>query len=270
MRPKNLVRTGLAILALAFLLVPPGAQTPVAAQTRRPTPYFHRITISDQGIDLPSVSCLTGDTVEWDNHTAEVLHVIGGDPTRAYLPLLSRGEPASGTVWAGTVSAPRAPLAAGGRLAAWSGEIQPGGTFSLTFATPGVYPYFIAEHPTWTGRLLVVMPGLTIQGRVLFGGNGLAGVQICRTYASYPGELVATTDPDGWYQSAFAYIPGDETVTVWAFAPGYSFVPNKYIWEHYLGIEVKTANFIAQPGGTSPSCARPPFSRVAGGSIREP
>ena len=93
-------------------------------------------------------------------------------------------------------------------------------------------------------------PGLVIQGDVRLNnaaGSGLAGVRIYRSYASYPGSLVATTDQSGHYESEFAYIPGDEMVTVWAQKEGYTFDPQQYYWRHYYGYEVRTLDFYARP-----------------------
>ena len=50
-------------------------------------------------------------------------------------------------------------------------------------------------------------PGLQIWGWVRLdaqdAGSGLAGVQIFRAYAGYPGEVAAVSEPDGSYQSPF-------------------------------------------------------------------
>lgn len=92
--------------------------------------------------------------------------------------------------------------------------------------------------------------GLVVQGHVWLNaeeGVGLPDVKIYRRYASYPGELVATTDQDGYYQSDFAPIPGDEMVTVWAELEGYTFEPKQYYWRHYYGYESETLNFVAVP-----------------------
>jgi hypothetical protein len=74
----------------------------------------------------------------------------------------------------------------------------------------------------------------------------VAGVKIYRRFASYPGVVVAETGGDGYYQSAFQYIPGDEMVTVWAEADGYVFEPEQYYWRHYYGYVVKTLDFVAR------------------------
>jgi hypothetical protein len=91
-------------------------------------------------------------------------------------------------------------------------------------------------------------PGLIVQGHVWRhqeGGPGVAGVEIYRRYALYPGTVVATTGTDGFYQSDFSYIPGDEMVTVWAELDGYSFEPALYYWRHYHSYEVRTLDFVA-------------------------
>jgi hypothetical protein len=91
-------------------------------------------------------------------------------------------------------------------------------------------------------------PGLIVQGHVWLdreGGAGLAGVDIYRSYAAYPGTVVATTNADGFYRSDFYYIPGDEMVTVWAGLGGYSFEPALYYWRHYYGYEERTLDFVA-------------------------
>jgi hypothetical protein len=81
-------------------------------------------------------------------------------------------------------------------------------------------------------------------------------VKICRSYAIYNGDVVATTNPDGYFESPFAYIPGDEMVHVWALADGYTFDPPFYYWRHYAYVEIRTADFVASPG---PTASAPPY-----------
>ena len=83
------------------------------------------------------------------------------------------------------------------------------------------------------------------RGRVTFDGKGLADVSIYRSYASYPGELIATTDADGYFQSEFMGIPGDEMISVWAELQNYIFDPPNYRWRHYYGYEEPTLDFVA-------------------------
>jgi hypothetical protein len=100
-------------------------------------------------------------------------------------------------------------------------------------------------------------PGLMIRGHVhLEDGSGLPNVNIYRGFAVYPGELAATTDANGYYESSFQFIPGDEIVRVWAELEGYQFEledstwtweQGHYAWRHYHGYEERTLNFLARP-----------------------
>jgi len=111
-------------------------------------------------------------------------------------------------------------------------------------------------------------PGLIVQGHVWLdreGGAGLPGVDIYRSYASYPGTVVATTEADGFYRSDLSYIPGDEMVTVWAELGGYTFEPALYFWRHYVGLQVATLDFVA----TAPyACYLPLVYRNMSSDIR--
>ena len=91
-------------------------------------------------------------------------------------------------------------------------------------------------------------PGLVVRGRVrLTDDSGLADVRLCRSFAAYPGETVAISDRNGFYQSEFVDIPGDEMVSVWPEAEGYRFEPRFYDWRHYHGYEVRLLDFVAIP-----------------------
>ncbi len=106
-------------------------------------------------------------------------------------------------------------------------------------------------EPQWTPT-----PGIVLHGQVILAdGSGLANVSICRSYASYPGTVVATTDRDGSFQAGFAFIPGDEMIAVWPLASGYTFDPPTYRWRHYYGLENRSLDFRAIP---SPATAAPP------------
>jgi hypothetical protein len=118
---------------------------------------------------------------------------------------------------------------------------------SLSTATPTAYLPFISTPE----------PGLLIKGYVrLTNGSGLPSARIYRAFASYWGVVVAVTNGDGYYQSDFQYIPGDEMVRVWAELEGYTFeLVDKgwpcpegiYCWRHYYGYEEKIIDFIATP-----------------------
>jgi len=89
-------------------------------------------------------------------------------------------------------------------------------------------------------------PGLVVYGTVQdSNGLGLGGLEIYRSFASYPGVVIATTGADGYYQSDFAMIPGDEMVNVWALSPGMAFEPESYTWRHYYGYEGTECSFSA-------------------------
>lgn len=91
-------------------------------------------------------------------------------------------------------------------------------------------------------------PGLIVYGMVHdAAGSGIKNVQIYRSYASYPGMVIATTDANGYYESDFYLIPGDEMVSIWAEKQGFIFEPEDYSYRHYYGYERKECNFIAQP-----------------------
>jgi hypothetical protein len=92
----------------------------------------------------------------------------------------------------------------------------------------------------------VPTPGLVITGMVLDEqGSGVENVQIYRSYSAYPGEVIATTNASGFYESDFYYIPGDEMVFVRAVKPGYTFTPENYFYRHYYGFEQGVFNFTA-------------------------
>lgn len=87
-------------------------------------------------------------------------------------------------------------------------------------------------------------PGLIVYGYVRdASGASLANVDIYRNYASYPAELIATTNTEGYYESKFYPIPGDEMVSVYAQQTGVEFEPEYYHWRHYYGYEKTECNF---------------------------
>ncbi len=128
--------------------------------------------------------------------------------------------------------------------------------------TPSAVPSTTVASPagplTPLAPQLTPTPGLLLYGRVrLSDGSGLAGVSICRNYASYPGTIIATSDRSGYFQAAFGFIPGDEMVGVWAVAPGYAFDPPIYRWRHYFGVEDRALEFLAIPSTAPPAPPAP-------------
>jgi hypothetical protein len=123
-------------------------------------------------------------------------------------------------------------------------------TISATGSATGdrvrwIAPYIMRAEGSPLTPTVTPVPGLIIRGRVTKDGVGVPGIDIYRTFATYEGQLVATTDANGYYVSDFWYIPGDEMVTVWAFKPGYVFDPQNYFWRHYHSREDRTLDFTA-------------------------
>ncbi len=102
----------------------------------------------------------------------------------------------------------------------------------------GIMPTMPTGSPT---------PGLVVYGTVLDQqGVGVENVSIYRSYASYPGEVIATSDASGYYQSDFYWIPGDENVSIRAEKSGSVFSPEACDWRHYHGYERVECNFSAE------------------------
>jgi hypothetical protein len=91
------------------------------------------------------------------------------------------------------------------------------------------------------------MPGMIVRGQVTVNGVALAGVKIYKRFSAYPAELIAVTDENGYYESDFINIPGDEMVSIEAELAGYIFDPPYYYWRHYHGYEITTCDFSATP-----------------------
>ena len=90
-------------------------------------------------------------------------------------------------------------------------------------------------------------PGFVVRGRVTLNGVGLAGVEIYRRFNAYPAVVIAVTDENGYYESDFIEIPGDEMVSIETELAGYTFDPPYYYWRHYHGYEITTCDFAASP-----------------------
>ncbi len=125
----------------------------------------------------------------------------------------------------------------GGAHILHTSQVPPTITPSVTASVPPP----LSPTPTFTPQ----QTGVIVRGRVTLNGVGLANVKIFRSLAAYSGEQVATTDANGYYQSGFKYIPGDEMIKLWPELTGYSFDPAYYFWRHYHGFEDSTFNFTA-------------------------
>ena len=157
-------------------------------------------------------------------------------------------EPASPTPAPVTVTAP--PSATPSATATSSPTPPP------TLVPPTVPPPVVVTTPPTAVVDVTATPGIVVRGHVtLPDGAGVAGISICRNFASYNGVVVATTDPNGYFQSDFAFIPGDEMIGVWPLGSGYTFDPPSYRWRHYYGPEDRNLDFIAS---SSAATAVPP------------
>ena len=140
-------------------------------------------------------------------------------------------------------------------------------TATLTPATTDMQPVTQPPLPSLTphGTLNLsstttsLPAGIRIQGSVTGNGMSLANVKIYRSFASYPGVLVATTGEDGYYQADFMPIPGDEMLTIWAVLEGYGFTPENYFWRHYRGYEERILDFEGVPITQIPDFADTPI-----------
>ena len=117
-------------------------------------------------------------------------------------------------------------------------------------------PPVVVTTPPTVAVETTATPGIILRGHVTtHDGTGVAGISICRNFASYNGVIVATTDANGYFQSDFAFIPGDEMIGVWPLAAGYTFDPASYRWRHYYGPEDRSLDFVAS---SSTATAAPP------------
>jgi|GEM_PF-2343901 len=120
--------------------------------------------------------------------------------------------------------------------------------------TPAPSPLRTAP-PLPTSRVQTPEPGLLLRGKVLLpDGKPLAGVKIYRQLAGYPGEVVAESGADGYYENELKKIPGDEMITIWAELDGYLLTPDnkgcqneKCFWRHYYSYEERAIFFTAHP-----------------------
>lgn len=87
--------------------------------------------------------------------------------------------------------------------------------------------------------------GMVVRGQVTFNGIALPGVRIYKRFNAYPRDLIAITDENGYYESEFIGIHGDEMTSVEAELEGYVFDPPYHYWRHYHGYETTTRNFTA-------------------------
>ncbi len=215
--------------------------------------FISDVTIPDGTLYAPGA---------WFTKTWRLKNVGTCTWTRSYAMVFSSGERMSGPP---LVSVPReitpgstvdmtvslvAPSAAGSYRGYWMFQNAAGTRFGIGADAAKAWWVDIKV----SGSPVTPTPGLTVRGYVRRAdGTGLPGVTIYRSFASYNGEIVATTDASGYFETGFAFIPGDEMVRVWPSASGYTFDPPDAYWRHYHGVEDRTFNFVAFPAGSVPT-----------------
>ncbi len=245
------------ILALAMLVsqfIPFGSNVGVASASRcNSAAFITDVTVPDGSVFQPGAAFVktwrlknTG-TCNWTS--AYGLAFISGDPLGATssvsIPATAPGQQADISL---DMNAPTTP---GHYRGYWMLKDAQGNKFGL-----GIN----ADQPFWVDINVSGAPttqptpgtGLMLQGTVRLNGVGLAGVRIYRSYAAYPGVLVATTGADGRYRADFMPIPDRETITVWAELAGYTFDPVNYMWLHEHSFESKTLDFTATSSSSPP------------------
>jgi len=114
------------------------------------------------------------------------------------------------------------------------------------FENPVIIPTIASPTEISPSSPATEQTGVRISGRVSTSdGSGLSNVRIFLSLAAYPGEVIATTDESGYFQSDLKFIPGDENITIWAELEGYSFTPSNYHWRHYYGYDERILAFTA-------------------------
>jgi hypothetical protein len=244
----------LALVLLVSQFIPLGSVVHVAAAAcRNRAAFVTDVTVPDGSVFQPGVAFVktwrlkNDGTCTWTS--AYNMAYVSGDPlsggTSMKIPITVPGETMDISL---DMNAPTTP---GHYRGYWMLTDPQGNKFGLGAK---------ADRPFWVDINVSGSPttqptpgtGLMLQGTVRLNGVGLAGVRIYRSYAAYPGDLVATTGADGRYQAAFMPIPDRETITVKAELGGYTFDPVNYSWLHEHSFESKTLDFTAIPSPTSP------------------
>ncbi len=246
--------TVLALVILVSQFMPLGNIDRAAAATRcNSAAFVADVTVPDGTVFQPGAAFVktwrlknTG-TCTWTS--AYELAYVSGDPlgatTSMTMPTTAPGQQVD---FSFDMNAPTTP---GHYRGYWMLKDPQGTKFGLGLN---------ADQPFWVDINVSGLPttgptpgtGLMLQGTVRLNGVGLAGVRIYRSYAAYPGVLVATTGADGRYSADFMPIPDRETITVRAELSGYTFDPVNYMWLHEHSFESKTLDFTASPSSPSP------------------
>ncbi|HET9915269.1 MAG TPA: NBR1-Ig-like domain-containing protein, partial [Anaerolineales bacterium] len=245
----------LALVILVSQFIPFGNNVSVAVAARcNSAAFVTDVTVPDGTVFQPGAGFVktwrlknTG-TCTWTS--AYELAFVSGDPlgatTSMTMPTTAPGQQVD---FSFDMNAPTTP---GHYRGYWMLKDPQGNKFGL--GTNADKPFWVDINVSGLPTTPPPTPGtgLMLQGSVRLNGVGLAGVRIYRSYAAYPGVLVATTAADGQYRADFMPIPGRETVTVWAELAGYTFNPANYVWLHEHSFESKTLDFTAISSSPSP------------------
>ena len=118
----------------------------------------------------------------------------------------------------------------------------------IALQTMAASPVSGADQPRSPALDPSATPGIEVEGEVRQANQvGVAGVDVYMGFACCGGNIIATTDPTGHYQSDFHYIPGDELIRVWAEKPVYVFSPTICYWQHYYSHEHSRCDFTIFP-----------------------
>lgn len=108
------------------------------------------IHLTDAGFNPDLLFITVNTAVTWQNDTAQTI-ILVGDVTndfqsqwRVFLPLIMGG---SGHHAAAAISGDAPPL--------FEATIPPGGNYTYTFTTPGIYDYYRLDNPDIQGRIIV-------------------------------------------------------------------------------------------------------------------
>ena len=111
-------------------------------------------TISVETFRPNTVTIIAGDTVKWTNPYGEI-HTVTFQNGQTLPDLIVNGDinPA--------IAAPSGPTTFDPKKLSNSGILEQGGTYSLTFSTPGIYQYLCVIHPGMVGSVQVLPSGNT-------------------------------------------------------------------------------------------------------------
>ena len=164
--PLSFVLLGITLVCTALLVsglhptpAPSSAAAPPdrsASQVLPPNqPRTDEILVTEQGF-VPAIFTTTvGIPVTWLN-ASESMHLLrSGTPQRIYLPQVSRaGEADSSASRSGDL--PAADLLTGNGEYPFAATLWPGMSFTFTFTTTGSFPFYLANAPEFTGKVVVL------------------------------------------------------------------------------------------------------------------